>query len=239
MIAKTFILSGPVGSLPGLFESNPLPFVVNGSPWTLRYEAICYVVLLAGSLTFARSGARAGGLWIPVTTLSAGLVMILAPAGPDATMFDHLLRFWFAFGLGAMVYQFRAFVGRAASVAACWTALAGIAFITSIGSAFECTTAILFVGAVTLFLARLPLGRLRGLTNRFDLSYGVYITAWPITQILVANAPGLPFFAMLAAIMDAQPCPRLRLMDLDRETRHGAAPPPSSPGSNVSAPAGA
>jgi peptidoglycan/LPS O-acetylase OafA/YrhL len=44
---------------------------------------------------------------------------------------------------------------------------------------------------------------LRTLTNRFDLSYGIYITAWPITQILVAQAPGLPFGVMLALIIAA------------------------------------
>jgi peptidoglycan/LPS O-acetylase OafA/YrhL len=201
MIAKTLILSGPAGSLPGLFDANPLPYVVNGSPWTLRFEAFCYAFLLAGSLATARFGARASAIWIPATTLASGLILILVPTGAAATTLDHLLRFWFAFGLGATAYQFRHALPHSLPVATFWMSLTGAVFISSIGSACEVFAAILFTGTLTLFFAQIPIGRIRALTNRFDLSYGVYVTAWPITQILVANAPGLPFAAMLSIVM--------------------------------------
>jgi peptidoglycan/LPS O-acetylase OafA/YrhL len=201
MLVKTFVLSGPVGTLPGLFDSNPLPSIVNGSPWTLRFEVICYAVLVLGSLTATRLGASIKAIWIPVATIAAGLAMIIKPAGDVATTLDHLLRFWFAFGLGAMTYQFRAFIPHPTQVAGLWVAVTGAIFIVSIGSAAECVAAILFVGAATLFVAGIPSVRLRRLTNRYDLSYGVYITAWPMTQILVAKSPGLSFATMLAVIM--------------------------------------
>ncbi len=201
MIAKTFVLSGPVGGLPGLFETNPLPLIVNGSPWTLRFEALFYAFLLAGSLASARFATRASAIWIPATTLIAGFVLVLVPVGTAATTLDHLLRFWFAFGLGATAYQFRKFLPQSIPVTAFWMSLTGAVFISAIGTACECFAAIVATCAATLFFAQVPLGRLRRLTNRFDLSYGIYITAWPITQILVARAPWLDFGVMLAIII--------------------------------------
>jgi peptidoglycan/LPS O-acetylase OafA/YrhL len=201
MIAKTFVLSGPIGGLPGLFETNPVPVVVNGSPWTLRFEALFYAILIAGSLASARFSSRASAIWIPATTLITGFVLILVPVGAAATTLDYLLRFWFAFGLGATAYQFRKSLPNSIPVAAFWMSLTGAVFISAIGSACECFAAILATCAATLFFAQVPIKRLRALTNRFDLSYGVYITAWPITQILVARAPWIPFGVMLAMII--------------------------------------
>jgi peptidoglycan/LPS O-acetylase OafA/YrhL len=128
-------------------------------------------------------------------------VLVLVPLGAAATTLDHLLRFWFAFGLGATAYQFRKSLPHSIPVTTFWMSLTGAVFISAIGGACECFAAILATCAATLFFAQIPIGRLRTLTNRFDLSYGVYITAWPITQILVARAPWLPFGVMLTMVM--------------------------------------
>ena len=50
--------------LPGVFESNPFPHVVNGQLWTVKWELICYVILIAMMLVGAKrsSGVVAMGL---------------------------------------------------------------------------------------------------------------------------------------------------------------------------------
>ncbi len=184
-VARTALLSGAAAPLPGVFASNPLAAIVNGSPWTLRFEAFCYAALLLGAFATARL-PRTRRLWLPLSGLAAALFMVAAPAAAAATTLDHAARFWVAFALGATVYQMRERVSAGAWPAA----LAGAAFLVAIGGRFEAPAAILFIGALTLFAARWPLYAARRFANRADLSYGVYIAAWPVTQILVAAEPG-------------------------------------------------
>src|SRR5215211_6919243 len=53
--AKNLSLTGYVGELPGVFGTNPVPHKVDGSLWTLSYEAKCYLLVflvgIAGLLT--------------------------------------------------------------------------------------------------------------------------------------------------------------------------------------------
>lgn len=45
-------------TLPGVFESNPYPAAVNGSLWTLRYEALMYIILAAFGVAARRVHTR-------------------------------------------------------------------------------------------------------------------------------------------------------------------------------------
>ncbi|MBI5321393.1 MAG: hypothetical protein HZB49_18275, partial [Bradyrhizobium sp.] len=42
-----------------------------------------------------------------------------------------------------------------------------------------------------------PTGRLRHFTNKIDLSYGIYIFGWPITQTLILLYPGLDVISLV------------------------------------------
>ncbi len=53
-------------ALPGVFETNPIPAAVNGSLWTLRYEALLYIILAA-----IGTAARGQFLrWVCLTVMS-------------------------------------------------------------------------------------------------------------------------------------------------------------------------
>ncbi|MDP9127330.1 MAG: acyltransferase [Pseudomonadota bacterium] len=63
-LAKIFIYPGQYG-LPGVFDDNPLPHVVNGSLWTLRLEFALYVIIgVLGWLGFMRWRMAGIGLMI-------------------------------------------------------------------------------------------------------------------------------------------------------------------------------
>lgn len=44
--------------LPGVFETNPFPDVVNGQLWTVKWELICYIILIALMMIGARRYPR-------------------------------------------------------------------------------------------------------------------------------------------------------------------------------------
>gem|GEM_PF-82237 len=186
-ILRGFALSASALDLPGLFVGNPHLPVVNGPPWTLKYEVICYGFLTLLSLV---AGGRKHLLrsYLPIATcLVAFLYLLLIPDGDHATLPDHLARLWFAFGLGVLSWQH----GR--HLRPSWPLLFMGIFCTwlSIGTSLERPVSICAVAIMVLSLASLPAGWLRTFTNRTDLSYGIYITAWPITQLLVERIPGL------------------------------------------------
>jgi peptidoglycan/LPS O-acetylase OafA/YrhL len=199
MIAKTLVLSGSDSRLPGMFESNPAPFIVNGGPWTLGYVVVCYVVLMAGSLASARRGAFARAAWLPGLTIFAAAIMIAAPASA-ATIFA---RFFFAFGLGAIAYQYR---GTSTSWAAAVALVAGVGYWCSIGYRIENIASIVFVAAATVFLARVPMGAARRIANRFDISYGLCLVSWPVTQIVLTWATDLSAVALFVVVLPTSAC---------------------------------
>src|SRR5262249_47788584 len=85
----------PVRKLPGVFEHNPYPYEVNGSLWTLAYEAACYTaVLLLGVL---RAPGRSAAMVLFVTNI------IVAPSGS--------LGLWApmpaCFAAGMLLYRFQ------------------------------------------------------------------------------------------------------------------------------------
>ena len=50
-----------------------------------------------------------------------------------------------------------------------------------------------------MWLAKVSTGRLRELTNQIDLSYGIYIFGWPITQTLILTLPTIGTLALVTA----------------------------------------
>ena len=157
--------------LPGVFADNPYPRQVNGSLWTLGPEVWCYaavaVVGLAGGLRRA---------WVPPLTAVALLVWPHVPAvpWPDAVF---LLQ---AFAVGASLYVLRDRIP--------WhwgPALAGAAAVAFTSGSVQLHLAVIVVPYITVLLAyRGPQG-LRRLTAHGDVSYGLYLFAWPVGQVIV------------------------------------------------------
>ena len=173
-IAKNVTLfSGVKMGVPGVFEGNAFPQALNGSLWTLPYEVKMYVVL-AVCLALARYN-----LVLPIIVFAGGCVItLLGTAGllPVLPRNDFWVIFSILFLAGSAVVAAQSFVGLPVAIGA----LAAIALaFAGIGERLLAwllllTAIVVAVGSITLpKRLRLPL----------DLSYGLYLYAFPIQQL--------------------------------------------------------
>ena len=152
--------------LPGVFDANPARGVVNGALWTLQYEVLMYLVVLAlGMARLLRPGVVLA-LWLGVMLLSWRWIGALR------------VQFGTPFLSGAVLYLWRDRVPldwRLAVVSA--AALPVTAQARGVRQAFPPCGAYLVI-----FTATMPSVRLPNLARGGDLSYGLYIFAWPVQQ---------------------------------------------------------
>lgn len=181
--------------IAGLPAEVPTPGAMDGSLWTLFYEACCYALVLGLGLAGLLGRRRiltlglATGLWAATVANSVGLVVVGQ---------ERLLRFTFLFLLGGLAWVFAHRVpirGRLAAASAAvlvpsllllpdYRALAAPAF------AYLCLYAV-----VALPLRQNP---------SWDLSYGLYIYHWPVQQVLVLlglAAWGEPAFVAVSLLL--------------------------------------
>lgn len=171
--------------LPGVFERN-LDHTVNGSLWTLPYEICCYALLAAA---WTMDQARRASLF-PVFVLSIGLAysgifLVRADALPGAVMFAlvNALRFQFCFGIGVVAAVYSQEPRLAAPK---WRALLTLLVCASLCLSPTRFAGICFVLAMAaLWFAFLDRPALKSLRRLPDISYGVYIYAYPVQQTVV------------------------------------------------------
>jgi peptidoglycan/LPS O-acetylase OafA/YrhL len=166
--------------LPGLFAHNPVPFVVNGSLWTLPVEFLCYcTVALIGLIQLAIRGRQ--GLVLGVSLLGVVMVATYGPRLIGDNFTPHLemvADFWWGVFYGYCMKAPKERLGKALA------ALAMLGFAVLGPRAFE-RTAMLACAAVLVHTAmRISAGA--RLTEYFgDMSYGVYIFAFPVQQLAI------------------------------------------------------
>lgn len=196
---------------PDLFVSNPLPGVDNGSLWTIRYEAVCYLLAAAiGCLALSLRQAR-----VVVTTILLGLVGTVLLRGssvvaslpmpdeiPSPEMLCELVP---PFAIGALAFRYRDRIpsdGR-------WSAPIAIVFISALlgGGAVPVSVQLLVVwvagGWLLLRLAAGQRTEARGRLAGVDLSYGAYLFVYPMQQVLVYELgwlQGRPNVLFIAAV---------------------------------------
>jgi peptidoglycan/LPS O-acetylase OafA/YrhL len=165
--------------LPGVFLDNPYPLAVNGSLWTLPVEFLCYIsVAMVGCVTLVRQN------WVMV--FSFGLAILAAVFGSLllGTRFVPHLEMVAFFWWGVMYGFVRA---RPASEQRAWAMLIGLAIVAFLllgTRGLERTGVLILAAALVMAAQRLPWGA--KVTERLgDLSYGMYIFAFPVQQIVV------------------------------------------------------
>jgi peptidoglycan/LPS O-acetylase OafA/YrhL len=174
---RTAVLVSP-NTLPGLFPGNALPFVVNGSLWTLPLEYLCYVtVAVVGVIMAAVKAPR--GLALAVTVLGAVLLASFGDRMVGARFTPHLemvALFWWGvfYGNCRQAAPGRSAVGLSivAFLVFAWFGPRGVE-----RAAMLACAAVMVHGAMNL-----P-GGSRWTDRLGDLSYGVYIFAFPVQQL--------------------------------------------------------
>jgi len=217
--AALYMAQFGVGGVPA---SAPGDGVINGSLWTLFYEALCYLAVAAlGVLGLLRSRTwlvLAGVLALQLATTAE------ATTGVGVVPGDLLQRLLLMFALGALGFLFarRVPTHPALLVAAALSVLAGMLWFDD----YRAVGAPGFALLVLVAAARLP-WRPR---LRHDLSYGVYIWHWPVAVVLLSTPlAAAPLAVQLAAVVAATTAvaaaswfgveaPALRLKDVARRT---------------------
>ena len=180
----------------GTLGSVPYSGVWNGSLWTLLYELGCYVAL-AALLSFAALRKRSTLVvaFVYVATLHLLDVEITALPWQRIELAVNLATYFLA---GALLYAYQERIPLRSSLAALATAVLVAASLTGHASA----VAALPVAYICLWLGVvLPL---RGVGRKNDLSYGVYIYAFPVAQLLAlygAHGLGVWKFVLLSVAL--------------------------------------
>ncbi len=187
--ARALLLLMPV--VPGAFAELPFPYL-NGSMWTIPCEFGCYLLL---SLANDARALRRPGRSVLLLAGLAGLYVLrwfFLPIGAPGSLLgtlSELIRLTFVFFCGSAFYLFRdriSYTRRGALIAALMLLplmfsppLAEPAF-----AAFGGYLIFWFTFAVRPAPVSLAL-------NRADPSYGLYLYAFPVQNLLVLHVPGL------------------------------------------------
>lgn len=185
--------------LPGVFEGTPYA-MLNGSAWTIIYEFRCYVfVALLGLLGLLDKPLLLGALAVMFYGFFS-----LAPAPwfevvqrlPHYGLFvgdaKEQLRLASVFTTGALFFVCRRRVKFRQSTLALSILglLAGLLIPISAHAAVA-----IFGGYIILFAAHRATGALTVINNQNDVSYGLYLYAWPIEKLILWYFPSLPLVA--------------------------------------------
>ena len=174
-------------AIDGMLSTNPYRSAINGSLWTLSYEFVWY--LITGAL------AIAGVLGRPRLAVAVIAVLIGLHFAGDSNPLSSVpvvgygiaSRFGPAFGLGIRAYLWRAKVPRADRLAV----VAAAAMVVGVVSRTVPFVSVPALAYLLLWAAwRLPV---RQFDSRWDLSYGLYIYAFPVQQgLALLGSPQLP-----------------------------------------------
>lgn len=202
-VGRALLLRPP--ATPDVFLPQPYP-VVNGSLWTIPYEAVCYWLLLVVGLTgIARRPALLFGLFaVAYLALAAQHIGVLHVPGNETALIPALYHFprfvtYFLAGAcaarlkldGRLLYQMPYLL--VALVTAGISLLLGHSdYVLPISGAY-----------LLLWTAEglRPAPFMKG-----DLSYGIYLYAWPVQKLLLFYVHGFtPLLLFPAALLCTLP----------------------------------
>jgi peptidoglycan/LPS O-acetylase OafA/YrhL len=181
--------------------------LLNGSIWTIAYEFRCYIAAAILGLV----GCYSGKARIVVIALGACLILLnlkgyfndVAIKGDWAFgTLAHNVDFAAAFIVGQAYYVFRGsirYTHFGAFIAA--VTLIGLLFSTRLAE-----SAFMIVGGYLIFwfAFKVPVLTLSRANNKVDISYGTYLYAWPIQNLIIWNDPSVnPWVLCLIALPSA------------------------------------
>lgn len=196
--------------LPGVFETNPLPLQTNAPLWTIKFELGLYAMLAAvGGL--ARSRRRRV---VALAAICLGSVAFRAHVVIGGVPAVEALRAWTGLQaserVATLTADLAAFTGPFALAAAFASAgfevarhrwlvgAAALAVVASLWWRWAIPIAPLGLCVLVLWAAKAIPRRIARQTRGWDLSYGLYIYAFPIQQLLASHGADATYPAALA-----------------------------------------
>lgn len=193
--------------LPGVFESNPFARTVNGSLWTIRYELAMYAVLCVLAVC-----ARRHRIVYPAAAVVLAVLWFVARTGQwdrhlsamrgyfaEVFRWGDFCGFGVCFFIGATfaAYQLRPRGWMVGGALAC----AALAYYAPHAGLVQLAVwALVALGTYCAAFLCVREGT-RTAASNWDVSYGVYIYAFPVQQAFAAMglARGWPFWLYAAA----------------------------------------
>jgi len=182
-IAIQYIASGVpmifprIDQIASTLGENPFPNVWNGSLWTLRYELILYFAAIP--IIFVRKVGMK--LFFLSALYSAAVVFKSTGIFPTSSSGPfHLMNFSIFFLSGCIAFSLKSNIRIKKSHAA----IALLAFFLGMGASLDLTLLSFPLTYLLLFLGYFGNGAYFKLTSKIDISYGMYLFAFPIQQIL-------------------------------------------------------
>ena len=182
-IVNTLALYPFLPHLPGVFSDTPYGPEVNAPLWTLRFEFTFYLMVMALGM------ARLLNIWI-IALLMILTVFLLAGAQHVDPRLAAGLDLFKHFGAGMALY-----ILRDKLLLRTWLAiLSAIILITTIFIGGFNTAFSIFGAYLVFWLAFSRDVRHIPAAKFGDLSYGIYIFAWPIQQLLILKFPNMTWW---------------------------------------------
>lgn len=174
----------------GAFSSNPVPGVVDGSLWTIPFEFSCYIILAVMGLCGIMRSRRACLIvfslsWLVMIAYSV-YVRYFNPRVNHLAL-EREIHFVPIFLAGAAVYLYR----DKLQFSSLWAAVSLVVLCAVSNLPDGWNFAFPFAGAyLAFFLAYNPFIRLMHFARYGDFSYGTYLYAFPIQQLVVLRWGG-------------------------------------------------
>jgi peptidoglycan/LPS O-acetylase OafA/YrhL len=167
-------------TLPGVFEHNPAPRVINSQLWTIPFELECYLSLVLLSLSAALKDRRAYiALIVLLSLVATAWAFLFDPVSPIGPIPGRALVVSFLVGVSLHLYRDRIPCSPTLGV------VAGIMAAVLLQFPNACYIAAFPVAYLAVWLGlmrppKIPFG---------DLSYGVYLFHFPIEQSIMHVFP--------------------------------------------------
>lgn len=169
----------PIHSLPGVFDNNVYPSVINGALWTLPIEFVCYIVLLA---VYKLKLFNKESYKIFSAIMILGFVLVYCSPLPIFAYIKGYMAPFFMFYLGSLfwIYRDQIFMSRKLYYVSFFLLI--LFTLMHFGHLALC----LFFPYIVLYVSfQLPQCG-RRLSNLGNYSYGIYLFGWPIQQMVVS-----------------------------------------------------
>jgi peptidoglycan/LPS O-acetylase OafA/YrhL len=182
-------LSPPI--IPKVFENSHYPDI-NGAMWSISYEFKCYLLVMATGLLSLRTTRI---FWPSLFIISAAIYFSNSIQKVEFWLYVYV-RCAMAFASGACFYLYRDKIvwnKTLALVTACLTSL--FLFSKALVEPALC----IFFGYLVLYVA-VHSRPLFNFNMWPDISYGVYLYAWPINKVLLWHYPTLDTGMLILAV---------------------------------------